>query len=92
MDDWIYKVLDKMGFIYTFTVLYSLEMNGLGKCSRGVLTLRARALIKEGKLLDKLWPKAIAIVFVDKLELPKTLLANVCLYGSLIYYWNPTIP
>ncbi|KAJ5631913.1 uncharacterized protein N7484_012013 [Penicillium longicatenatum] len=35
-------------------------MNGPGERSGGVLTLRARALIKEGKLPDKLWPEAIA--------------------------------
>ncbi|KAJ5661206.1 uncharacterized protein N7484_000578 [Penicillium longicatenatum] len=54
VDDQIRKVLDEMGFIYTFTVPYSPEMNGPGERSGGVLTLRARALIKEGKLPDKL--------------------------------------
>ncbi|KAJ6114763.1 hypothetical protein N7486_000541 [Penicillium sp. IBT 16267x] len=60
VDDRIHKVLDDMGFVHTFTVPYSPEMNGPGERSGGVLTLRARALIKEGKLPAKLWPEAIA--------------------------------
>ncbi|KAJ6111048.1 hypothetical protein N7486_003283 [Penicillium sp. IBT 16267x] len=59
VDDRIHKILDDMGFVHTFTVPYSPEMNGPGERSGGMLTLRARALIKEGKLPDKLWPEAI---------------------------------
>jgi hypothetical protein len=49
-----------MGFVHTFTVPYSPEMNGPAERSGGVLIKRARALIKEGKLPEKLWPEATA--------------------------------
>ncbi|KAJ5644256.1 uncharacterized protein N7484_006763 [Penicillium longicatenatum] len=83
VDDRIHKLLDDMGFIHTFTVPYSLEMNGPGERSGGVLTLRARALIKEGKLPDKLWPEAVAAA-VYLLNRTPTRLEN----GSWIVPWE----
>ncbi|KAJ5664584.1 hypothetical protein N7507_005315 [Penicillium longicatenatum] len=74
-----------MGFIHTFTVPYSPEMNGPGERSGGVLTLQARALIKEGKLLDKLWPEAIAAA-IYLLNRTPTRLEN----GSWIVPWEET--
>ncbi|KAJ5771751.1 hypothetical protein N7520_002280 [Penicillium odoratum] len=34
-------------------------MNGPGEYAGGVIILRARALLKEGKLPNKLWPEAV---------------------------------
>ncbi|KAJ6088976.1 hypothetical protein N7499_003084 [Penicillium canescens] len=59
VDMRIHKMIDSMGCIHTFTVPYSPEMNGPGERSGGVLIKRARALLKEGKLPEKLWPEAI---------------------------------
>lgn len=59
VDVRIHKMIDSMGCIHTFTVPYSPEMNGPGERSGGVLIKRARALLKEGKLPEKLWPEAV---------------------------------
>jgi hypothetical protein len=115
VDMRIHRQLEEMGCIHTFTVPYSPEMNGPAERSGGMLIKRARALIKEGKLPEKLWPEAVttAVYLLNRTptkvgdnwiipwdearaylqgDKPKTSLANVRLYGALVYCRSQHIP
>ncbi|KAJ5642646.1 hypothetical protein N7490_006646 [Penicillium lividum] len=59
VDESILLLIKQLGCVHTFTVPYTPEMNGPGERAGGVIILRARALLKEGKLPDKLWPEAV---------------------------------
>ncbi|KAJ5642759.1 hypothetical protein N7490_006759 [Penicillium lividum] len=65
VDRSILLLIKQLGCVHTFTVPYTPKINGPGKRAGGVIILRARALLKEGKLPNKLWPEAVkAVVYL----------------------------
>ena len=55
----IEEMLTEFGFIHTFTVPYSPEMNGPGERSGSLIVQRIRALLFEGNIPWKLWPETL---------------------------------